>query len=321
MRDLNEMLIFEAVASQGRFIGASRVLGIPKATVSRKVQELEGRLGVRLLHRTTRRLTLTEAGKAFHDHCLRIKSEIEDAEVAVSELRGTPRGLLRVSSPFTLANTLLLPSLPEFLAGHPDVSVALTLRNDFEDLIKQGTDVALTALPLPDSSYTARVLGRITLKLYASPAYLRRRGVPEKPRDLADHATLVLTTLTRPGTVSWTLESKGRQAEVLLKPVLLANDGSPLSEALRAGTGIALAPEIMVLGELAAGRLEPVLPEWSGPTLEVRAVYASRQGLLPRVRLFLDFLVEKANALVAAAQKSRPKGPGTRAAPRRETPS
>lgn len=299
MRDLNEMLVFAAVASRGSFIGASRALGIPKATVSRKVQDLEERLGVRLLQRTTRRITLTEAGKAFHEHCLRIEAEVEDAETVVSHLRGTPRGLLRVSAPFTLANILLVPALPEFLARHPDVSVALTLRNDFEDLIKQGTDVALTVLPLPDSSYSARVLGRVALRLYAGSDYLRRKGTPETPQELAGHATLVLAALARPGSVSWTLGSKGRQVEVMLKPVLLANDQTPIQAALLAGSGIALAPEGMVRSEVAAGRVLPVLPDWSGPTLEVRAVYASKRGLLPRVRLFLDFLVEKAQALVA----------------------
>lgn len=299
MRDLNEMLVFAAVASRGSFIGASRALGIPKATVSRKVQDLEERLGVRLLQRTTRRITLTEAGRAFHEHCLRIEAEVEDAETVVSHLRGTPRGLLRVSAPFTLANILLVPALPEFLARHPDVSVALTLRNDFEDLIKQGTDVALTVLPLPDSSYSARVLGRVALRLYAGSDYLRRKGTPETPQELAGHTTLVLAALTRPGSVSWTLESKGRQMEVMLKPVLLANDAAPLHAALLAGSGIAMSTAGMVRSEVAAGRVLPVLPDWSGPTLEVRAIYASKRGLLPRVRLFLDFLVERAEALAA----------------------
>lgn len=304
MKDLNEMLIFAAVASRGSFIGASRALNIPKATVSRKVQDLENRLGVRLLQRTTRRITLTEAGQAFHEHCLRIEAEAEDAESAVSQIRGTPRGILRVSAPFTVANLLLVPALPEFLARHPDVTVMLNLRNDFEDLIKQGIDVALTALPLPDSSYAARVLGRVALRLYASSDYLRRKGTPESPKDLTEHATLVLAALTRPGSISWTLASKGHQVEVPLKPVLVANDATPLQVALLAGSGIAMATERMVRSDVAAGRLEPVLPEWSGPTLEVRAVYASKRGLLPRVRLFLDFLVERAKAVTAEPPES-----------------
>lgn len=297
MRDLNEMLVFSAVASRGSFIGASRALGIPKATVSRKVQDLEQRLGVRLMQRTTRRITLTEAGKAFQEHCLRIETEVEDAETAVSQIRGTPRGLLRVSAPFTLAGVLLVPALPEFLVRHPAVTVALTLRNDYEDLLKQGTDVALTALPLPDSSYSARVLGRVPLRLYATPAYLREKGAPAAPRDLQRHAALVFAPLTRPGSASWTLESRGRRLEVPLNPVLLANDATPIHAAVLAGSGIALIAEQLVKADVAAGRLERVLPEWSGPTLEVRAVYASKQGLLPRVRLFLDFLAEKALAL------------------------
>ncbi|HEX9181295.1 MAG TPA: LysR family transcriptional regulator [Burkholderiales bacterium] len=291
------MLVFAAVASGGSFIGASRDLGIPKATVSRKVQDLENRLGVRLLQRTTRRISLTEAGRAFHEHCLRIQAEVEDAEAAVSEIRGTPRGLLKVSAPYTLANILLVPSLPEFLARHPGVTVALTLGSDFGDLIRQGTDVALTALPLPDSSYAARVLGRVALRLYASPAYLRVKPAPASPRDLAQHAALVFSPLTRPGSVSWTLTCGGRQVEVPLAPLLLVNDAAPIRAALLAGSGIAMMTEDLVRADVAAGRLQEVLPEWSGPALEVRAVYASRRGLLPRVRLFVDFLAEKAQAL------------------------
>lgn len=312
MKDLNEMLIFSAVATRGSFIATSRALGIPKATVSRKVQDLENRLGVRLMQRTTRRITLTEAGKAFHDHCLRIEAEVEDAEVAVSRIRGTPRGLLRVSAPFTLAHVVLVPVLPEFLARHPDVTVALTLRNDLQDLIKQGTDVALTALPLPDSSYSARMLARVPMRLYASPGYLKRSGTPATPGDLARHAALVFSPLTRPGSVSWTLESRGRQVEVPLRPVLLANDATPIQAALLAGSGIALAAETMARSDVAAGRLQPVLPEWSGPTLEVRAVYASRRGLLPRVRLFLDFLAERAEALSARLSSEAPEPGSTR---------
>jgi DNA-binding transcriptional LysR family regulator len=302
MKDINEMLIFAAVASRSSFIGASRDLGIPKATVSRKVQDLEARLGVRLMQRTTRRIRLTDAGQAFQEHCLRIAAEVEDAEVAVSQIRGTPRGLLRVSAPFTLASVLLVPALPEFLARHPGVTLALTLRNDFEDLVKQGTDVALTALPLPDSSYSARVLARVPMRLYASPAYLRRRGVPAAPRELAEHATLMVVPPVRPGSPFWILESKGRQLEVPLKPVLAANDFTPIQAALLAGTGISLAPEPLMRADLEAGRLQRVLPEWSGPTLDVRAVFASKRGLLPRVRLFLDFLAEKAaQAVVGTA--------------------
>ncbi|HET9702112.1 MAG TPA: LysR family transcriptional regulator [Burkholderiales bacterium] len=301
MSDLNEMLVFSAVASGGSFIGASRALGIPKATVSRKVQDLEARLGVRLLQRTTRRISLTEAGRAFQEHCLRIQAEVEDAEATVSRLRGTPRGLLKVSAPYTLASILLIPVLPEFLARHPNVTVALTLRSDFADLIAHDTDVALTALPLPDSSYAARVLATTTLRLYASPAYLRDHGVPARPGDLSPHAALVFSPLTRPGAVSWALESGGRRVEVPLRPVLQANDMAPIRTALLAGSGIALMAKDLLKADVEAGRLQPVLPEWSGPTLEVRAVYASRRGLLPRVRLFLDFLVETTLAIKANA--------------------
>lgn len=305
MADLNEMLIFAAVGSHGGFIAAARALGIPKATVSRKVQDLERRLGARLLQRTTRRMTLTEAGEAFLEYCARVQSEIENAEIAVSRMRAAPRGLLRVSAPFTLGNLLLLPALPEFLARYPDVSVALTMRNDFEDLIKQGVDVALTALPIPDSSYTAMLLGKARFKLYASPGYLARRGKPQAPRDLADHATLLFGPLTRPGHHVWILESGGRRFTAALRPVLICNDMTPLLRALHAGAGITMTSEALAQEDVSAGRLVPVLPDWSGPLIEARAVYASRKGLLPRVRVFLDFLAEKAAEFMASLSHRR----------------
>lgn len=292
MRDLNEILIFEAVASRGSFIGASRALGIPKATVSRKVQDLEERLGVRLLQRSTRRMALTEAGAAFHEHCSRIAGEVEDAEAAVGRLKGAVQGTLRLRAPFTMARLYLVARLSEFLARYPDLRVELMLRNEFEDVISHGADVALTALPLPDSSYTARLLGTATSSVYASPVYVERRGEPKRPEDLARHATLVFAPLARPGQIHWELESGGRRANVAVVPLLAANDMTPLYHALTAGAGICIVPDYFAQADLAAGRLVRVLPQWAGPSIEARAVYPSRRGMLPKVRACLDFLTE-----------------------------
>jgi len=299
MRDLNEILIFEAVASRGSFIAASRALGIPKATVTRKVQDLEARLGVRLLQRSTRRMALTEAGAAFHEHCARIAAEVEDAEAAVGQLKATVRGTLRLRAPFTMARLYLVPRLPEFLARYPDLRVELMLRNEFEDVISHGADVALTGLPLPDSSYSARLLVTATAGLYASPAYLERRGAPGRPEDLASHAALVFAPLARPGQMHWALESGSRRANVAVMPLLAANDFTPLYQALMAGAGVCLAPDYFAQADLQAGRLVRVLPQWSGPSIEAKAVYPSRRGMLPKVRAFLDFLSEIFSAPLA----------------------
>jgi len=303
MRDLNEILIFEAVASRGSFIAASRALDIPKATVSRKVQDLETRLGVRLLQRSTRRMALTEAGVAFHEHCARIAVEVEDAETAVGRLKGAVRGTLRLRAPFTMARLYLVPQLPEFLAHYPDLHVELMLRNEFEDVISHGADVALTALPLPDSSYSARLLGTATAGLYASPSYLERRGTPGHPEDLAHHAALVFAPLARPGQIQWALESGTRQANVAVVPLLAANDFTPLYHALLAGIGICLVPDYFAQADLQAGRLVRVLPQWSGPGIEAKAVYPSRRGMLPKVRVFLDFLSDIFSASLARSPK------------------
>lgn len=292
MRDLNELLIFEAVASRGSFIAASRALGIPKATVSRKVQDLEARLGVRLLQRSTRRMALTEAGAAFHEHCSRIKAEMEDAEAAVSRLKAEVRGTLRVRAPFTLARVYLVPRLLEFLQRYPELRLELMLRNEFEDVISHGADVALTALPLSDSSYSARVLGSTTSSLYAAPSYLDRRDPPKRPEDLAHHATLVFAPLARPGPVRWPLESDARRVEIALVPLIACNDFTPLYQAMLAGAGICLVPDTFAQSEVDSGRLVRLLPQWRGPAIEAKAVYPGRRGMLPKVRAFLDFLSE-----------------------------
>jgi len=163
--DLNDMRIFASVASRRSFTGAGTALGIPKATVSRKIRDLEHRLGVRLLLRSTRQVSLTDAGRAFLEHCLRIEDEISDAEAAVRRLGSGPRGTLRVSAPFSLSRVLLLPFLPGFLRQYPEVRVALTLKNEPEDLIGRGAEIALTPWPLPPSRHATRLIGTMVPRL------------------------------------------------------------------------------------------------------------------------------------------------------------
>lgn len=300
MPDLNEMLVFARVVELGSFVGAARLLDLPKATVSRKVQSLEQRLGARLLQRSTRRVEPTEAGRALHAHCVRILEEIEAAEATVSHLHDAPRGVLRVSAPFVLGAAFLAPLLPRFLARHRGVSVDVRLIDSTDTVIASGTDVVLRAGPLPDRRVAYRPLGSFTRMLYAAPSYLASRGEPGAPSDLQSHDALVFAGEDRNGRSAWMLTDGERSECIDVAAVLVANDPAFLVQAALAGRGIAKVPEPLCRDHLYAGRLTRVLPEWSGPSTALAALYPSRHALAPKVRVFLEFLSEQiADATIA----------------------
>jgi DNA-binding transcriptional LysR family regulator len=291
--DLDEVRVFVAVAARHSFVRAAAALGMPKATVSRKVQALEARLGTRLLQRTTRRVSLTEAGALFYDRCMALEAAVADAEEAVARLGAAPRGTLRVSAPHGLAQALLTPAVPDFLARYPDIRLSLTIKNEVEELVGKGIDVALSPWPVGDSWHQARRLGSIEAGLFASPTYLERHGHPRRPEDLAEHATLVYAGVT-PARHAWTLTRARQTVTVALAPVLVANDMGPLAAAARGGVGVALIDRVTTAADVASRALVRVLPGWAGPSLELRAIYASRVALPPKVRVFLDFMAERA---------------------------
>ncbi len=296
IRDLEELRVFAAVASRRSFVGAATTLGIPKATVSRKVQALEARLGARLLQRSTRRVSLTEAGSVFLDRCADVEAAVAAAEDALTRHGAVPRGTLRVTAPHGLAQALVMPGVPGFLARYPEIRLWLTVKNDTEDLVGKGQDVAITPWPVTDSNHVARALGSVDVGLYASPAYLARRGRPRVPADLSEHATLLHRGVGVAPT-EWTLRRGDRVVHVPLAPVLVANDNGPLHAAARGDCGIALLDRVTTAAEVSSRALVRVLPEWAGPPITLRAVYASRVGLPPKLRVFLDFLAERARRL------------------------
>ena len=301
--DLNDMRIFAAVASRRSFTGAGTALGIPKATVSRKIRNLEHRLGVRLLLRSTRKVSLTDAGRAFLERCLRIEDEISDAEAAVRRLGSGPRGTLRVSAPFSLSRVLVLPFLPDFLRQYPEVRVALTLKNEPEDLIGRGAEIAITPWPLPPSRHATRLIGTMVPRLYASPAYLERRGRPRSPYDLSNHPTLLYAGGAGPTRLAWSLSTGTRSESVSLSPALVSNDYAPLHAAALAGVGIVMSTRLLAEDAVRSGALAPVLPEWSGPVIEIRAVFPGRSSLFPRARAFIDLLLSRASPVLAGAEE------------------
>jgi DNA-binding transcriptional LysR family regulator len=291
--DLEELRIFAAVASRGSFVRAAAALAMPTATVSRKVQALETRVGTRLLQRTTRRVSLTEAGALFYERCASVEAAVAEAEEAVTRVGAVPRGTLRVTAPHGLVQALITPVVSEFLARYPEIRLWLTIKNEYEELVGKGVDVALLPWPVSDSGFQVRRLGTVEMALFASPHYLERRGDPRQPEELAEHATLVYSGVT-PARHAWTLTA-GRQAvTVALAPALVANDLSPLREAARGGAGVAMIGIVTAAADVESGALVRVLPGWVGPPAELRAIYPSRVGLSPKVRVFLDFVAERA---------------------------
>ena len=294
-RDLNDTLIFVKVVEHGSFISAARALRLPKTTVSRKVQDLETRLGAQLLHRTTRKLGLTEAGNIYFEHCQRIARELDEAESAVGQLQGGPRGWLRFTAPYSVGITWIAPLLGEFHARHPEVRLEMLLTNEPLDIIDKEIDVALRVGELPDSNLIARRLAVFRTQVYASPNYLARHGEPLHPDDLQHHRTLAMQKSRRNGAYVWTLSDGERNIDYRVDPVLVANDPGALKGALLCGEGLMLASDVTVKAYAEQGYVQRVLAGWTGPEMDFNAVFPRGQVQSPKVRAFVDFLVERLN--------------------------
>ena len=293
------MLYFAEVAERGGFAAAGRALGIPKSRLSRRVAELEARLGVRLLQRTTRSLSLTEVGQAYLRHCQAMRDAAEAAQEAVEQVHSEPRGTVRVSCPVTLAQSVLGELLPGFLARCPAVRVEMQVSNRVVNVVEEGIDVALRVRSqLDDSgSMVVKRLGEGRQLLVASPAQLERQGSPATLQDLQRMDMLAMSAVH--GRSSLLLEGPGGRRETLqFSPRLVADDLLVLQQAARAGIGLCWLPDYLCASDIEAGRLARVLPDWEPPRGIVHAVFASRRGLAPAVRSFLDFLGESLPARV-----------------------
>lgn len=291
--DLNDTLIFVKVVEAGSFIGAARTLRLPKTTVSRKVQELEARLGAQLLHRTTRKLGLTEAGSVYFEHCQRIARELEEAESAVGQLQDGPRGWLRVTAPYSLGIERLAPLLGQFHGLYPDLRVEVELSNDSLDLIDRGIDVALRIGELPDSNLVARPLAHFRSQVYASPEYIANHGAPQHPDELLQHRTFGFQKLRRNESYYWPLSDGGPIQEFRIDPIMVANDPGALRGVLLSGEGLMLNSEMMVKSYAEHGYLQRVLPGWVGPKMPLNAVFPRGRVQSPKIRAFVDFLLER----------------------------
>ncbi|MBA3394308.1 MAG: LysR family transcriptional regulator [Deltaproteobacteria bacterium] len=286
--DLNDIVVFTKVVETRSFTGAAEQLGLPKSTVSRKLAQLEERLGVRLVQRTTRKLALTEVGEAYYARCARIVADIAMAEQLVTDMQATPRGRLRVTAPIDLSTRYLGSIVSEFLATHADIFVELEASDRLVDLIEEGFDLAVRIGPLTESTLIARRLCTIGAVLCATPEYLARRGTPVTVEDLDEHDRMLFTP--SPRTQSWPLHN-GEAVYEFGRPARFAsNNVGAVHSATFAGAGISLLAEFMVACDIASGKLVRILPEWKGRDIEVFAVYPARQNLPPRLSLFIEHL-------------------------------
>jgi DNA-binding transcriptional LysR family regulator len=293
MQDLNDMLFFAEVVERGGFAAAGRALGVPKSRLSRRVAELEAQLGVRLLQRTTRKLSLTAIGETYLRHCLALRESAQAAADAVAEVQTEPRGTIRVVCPVTLAQTVLGDVLPIYLARHPQVQVDMEVNNRVVDLVAEGVDVALRVrLTLEESgSLVIKRLDEARSVLVASPTLLARQGTPLTVEEASRLDSVAMSATD--GVVSIQLmKAEGVEATLQYRPRLIADDLLTLKLAVLGGTGMCLLPDYMCEDELRDGRLVQLLPEWTRPVGVVHAVFPSRRGLSPAVRSFLDFLGE-----------------------------
>jgi len=287
-----QMEVFVRVAEEGGFSAAARSLKLTPSAVSKLIGRLEDRLGVRLFHRTTRSLSLTEEGRAFKDRCVEILNEIEQAEAAVSALHDHVTGTLRITATVAFTRVHVLPLLPEFMSMYPDLRVELELSDRPVDLIHDGFDVGLRLQEhMEDESLVARRLAVNRRVICASPEYIERHGTPMTPDDLLEHNCLVHSSLSAFN--DWEFESKSGVRVLRPKGNFEANSAYALYEAVLAGIGVARLATFVIQRDLKSGRLVPLLTEYEHEKSSILVVYPHRRHLSSKVRAFVDFLVDR----------------------------
>ncbi|WP_162515677.1 LysR family transcriptional regulator [Aeromonas sobria] len=282
--DLELMGLFATVVEQGSFTRAAELLGMPKSSVSQKISRLEAQLGVRLLQRTTRKLSLTPQGELYVEHCQGLLVLARSANLAMARLRSAPAGRVRITAPEATGTLLLGKILAEFRALYPEVVLELTLSDEQEDLVGEGYDLALRAAPLKDSSLICRRIGQVARHLVAAPAYLAAHGMPQQLSELGRYACLVHSAMP-----VWPLQEGGWRPQ----GACVSNSLLALREMALHDGGIALLPHHVCAGDLAAGRLQKVLPDQPIPANPFYLIYPSREHLAPALRTLMDFVAER----------------------------
>lgn len=289
MLDFNEMVMFVKVAEAGSFTAAATNLGLPKSTVSRKISQLESRLGARLLQRTTRSVRPTELGALYFERCARLVTEAEEAERAVSQHQEAPRGLLRITMPVDIGISVMPAVARDFIRQYPEIRLQVDISDRLLDLVGEGFDLAIRAGELQDSTLVAHRLYTDRMLVCATPGYFKQRGIPRKPEDLKQHDCVVFSA----GRQSETLKFQGSGGVVVVVEIsgrLAINNLNAIRGACLAGDAIGLLPELHCRELIASGELVSVLDEWSAREGGIYAVYPSPRHLTPKVRAFINFL-------------------------------
>ena len=293
MDSITGMRVFTRVVEAGSFSAAGRQLGMTPSSVSRRIGELEDALGARLFHRTTRKLSLTEAGGLYYGRAAKILVAVDEARLAVSQAGDAPSGILRVAVPASVGRDHIASALPVFQARFPAVQIVLSVSDRMVDLIEDGSDMAVRVGAQRDSSLIARKIGAARRMVCAAPAYLDAAGEPHAPADLADHNCL--TFREHPGRNVWRFRGSEGRTEVRVAGSLFANSGDVLCAAAAAGLGVILVPEWLVGTEIGRGRLRELLPGYHAipDASPLYAVYPHQRHLPPKVRAFIDFLSDR----------------------------
>lgn len=281
---------FVKIAEAGGFAAAARKLGVSPSTVTTQIQDLEDRLGVRLLNRSTRKVSLTEIGRAYYERCMQVLADMDEADGAVQAMQSKPRGTLHLNVSLSMP-VLLAPVIAEFTSLYPDVKLSMVMSDRMVDLVENGIDLAITTLPIPNSNLIMRSLGAVRLLVCGSPDYFARHGVPRTPNDLIGHNCMKYTFSSWGN--EWRFKSPEGERAVHVTGNMEANSVNALKHAAALGQGLILAPEFLVSDEIKAGKLVAVLTEFAAPELPIRAVYPHRQHLSTNVRSFLDLLAKR----------------------------
>ena len=292
MDKFESMRTFVAVVDAGGFAAAARELGLSRSAVNKLVMNLEDALQVQLLQRTTRKVTPTPTGLAFYERCVAILADLEEAELAVSQLQTEPKGQLRINAPMTFGTRFLSPVIAQFLQQYPDLHVELSLSDRFIDPIDEGFDVTLRiARPTPTASLIVQELFPAPVILCAAPSYLAERGTPATPTDLMQHNCLAYGHLATDN--QWTLVNEQEEAvKVTVRGALCANNGEVLRDAAVQGIGVTLLPQFIVATDLQAQCLQRILPAYQAPPISVCVLYPVNRHLSTKVRLLVDFLAK-----------------------------
>mgnify|MGYP003116289111 FL=1 len=290
MKDINATLIFAAVIDEGSFSGAADRLGVTKSAVSKRITTLEARLGVKLLSRTTRKLSLTEAGERYLIHVREALRAIEDAEFAAGELQEVPQGVLKISSPMSFGRLHVAPVIPQFLKKYPQIKIQMDMSDMSPDLVGGGYDIALHAGELSETSLVRRKLAPLHSVLCASESYIDEFGPPLMPDELVRHNCLLYSYHT--SVDEWVFTKNGTDTRIQVSGSYQVNNSEALREAILQGIGIGRLPTFLAGPDIQSGRLVPVLQDFEMPMKEIYAVFPERKYLPQKVRVFIDFMVD-----------------------------